>query len=95
MKNTPLHVHDMTETNINEAYEACAETRSFYPGLCALDFSNILHLIVRHVIGWDNEGKTFKNGAFGTVLAFYGAVEEQARKTLHVHFILWLQRAQV
>ena len=85
------HANEMNQSKLNDIYEACAETRTFYPGLCAIDFRNILHLVVRYVLGWNEDTQTAEEGAFGKILAFYEAVEEQARKTLHVHFIVWLQ----
>ena len=44
------------------------------------------------MIGWDvSKGKpTEKPGLFGIPIAFGGAIEEQGRTTLHVHFIIWL-----
>lgn len=64
------------------------EKRVNYPGLCALDFENIAHIIVKYLIGWD--GKDNK-GAFGKVEAFGLAVEEQGRKTLHGHALLYIE----
>jgi hypothetical protein len=45
------------------------------------------------VIGWDDsKGQpTKEEGLFGAPEACFLATEEQARKTLHAHFLLWLK----
>jgi hypothetical protein len=50
------------------------------PRLCAIDFRNVLKLVVHYVLGWNSETKTSEYGPFGKIQAFYGAVEEQASK---------------
>jgi hypothetical protein len=86
----PSDINDMEASEVLSKYEVCSETRANFPGLCAYDFANVINLVIRYVIGWNKETNTAENGAFGKISAFYGAVEEQARKTLHVHFIVWL-----
>jgi hypothetical protein len=76
--------------DILEEFQGCGETRVMFPGLCALDFRQVLQLIVAHVLGWDEVTGTGSHGAFGKLDAYFGAIEEQARKTLHVHFLLWV-----
>ena len=49
------HVNEMNQSKLNDIYEACAETRTFYPGLYAIDFRNILHLVVRYILGWNKD----------------------------------------
>ena len=63
-----------------------------FPGISAMNFKYALDVVIKEVIGWDvSKGKaTEKPGLFGIPLAFGGAVEEQGRTTLHVHFIVWL-----
>ncbi|KAI0354567.1 hypothetical protein OH77DRAFT_1405219, partial [Trametes cingulata] len=34
---------------------------------------------------------TDRNGIFGQTAAYYGTVEEQGRKTLHLHLLVWIQ----
>ena len=69
-----------------------SEVRMKYPGACALDFLNIIDIVIEHLLGWDEErGCPFDHGGiFGKLQAFSMAVEEQGRKTLHAHFILWV-----
>jgi hypothetical protein len=73
--------------------ELSFKLRQDYPGLCALEFNEITNLIIDHVLGWDRENKTSKEqgGAFGKLKAWSTAVEEQGRKTLHHHWILWVE----
>jgi len=63
-----------------------------YPGLCAEEFIAITETFVKDVLRWDV--KTQKNtgqGLFGTTQAFTQATEEQGRKTLHAHFLVWIE----
>ena len=61
--------------------------RTTYPGASAFDFSAILNIVISDILGWDEENgcSTEEGGAFGKIDAFSGAIEEQGRKTLHVH----------
>lgn len=63
------------------------------PGASALSFKWILKAVIRHVFGWDTAKKEPLpgGGLFGIVKAFVGAVEEQMRKALHFHVILWVE----
>ena len=90
-ENMPGDFRSCEASEVEATYEVCAESRIMLPGLCSIDFSHVLQLLIRHVLGWDTIRKQGHHGAFGKIDAFYGAVEEQARKTLHVHFIVWLE----
>jgi hypothetical protein len=67
-------------------------TRSKYPGICALNYEMMLEVIIKCVVGWDDTKQcpTEKPGLFGVPLAYFLATEEQARKTLHAHFLIWV-----
>ena len=41
-------------------------------------------------LGCDIKNKRKREGMLGTMEAFGGTVEEQERRTLHIHFILWV-----
>ena len=42
-------------------------------------------------LGWDiKKNKRKREGMFGKMEAFDGTVEEQERRTLHIHFLLWI-----
>ncbi|KAF5320606.1 hypothetical protein D9611_013752 [Ephemerocybe angulata] len=58
------------------------------PVACARFFHHVVLLFIKHICGWSEDGP--KRGLFGTPAAFYGTVEEQGRKTLHLHFLLWI-----
>ena len=69
----------------------CAEIRHAFPGLCAIDFENIIAITIEELIGWKPNGKKSNKGLFGDVIAYAMACEEQGRKTLHSHFLLWIK----
>ncbi|KAI0330962.1 hypothetical protein GY45DRAFT_1249834, partial [Cubamyces sp. BRFM 1775] len=43
--------------------------------------------LIRVILGLDHA----RQGIFGTSAAYYGTVEEQGRKTLHLHLLLWIE----
>ena len=51
----------------------CQEIRTKYPGLCAIDFQNVLNIVIEDIIGFDNKNN---KGLFGVVDAYCSAVEE-------------------
>jgi hypothetical protein len=69
----------------------CTDIRHEFPGLCAVDFQNIIEITISHLIGWNPNGKETKIGLFGDVVAWALACEEQSRLTLHSHFLLWIK----
>ena len=67
------------------------ELRLKYPGISGLVFERLLFIIIETVVGWDlhNNRPTERPGLFGVSEAFTGAIEEQGRKSLHVHMLIW------
>jgi hypothetical protein len=63
-------IYAVTEEDILEELKTCGETRIKYPGMCALDFRNIFHLIIRDVLGWNSKDKPANIGAFGRLNAY-------------------------
>lgn len=59
------------------------------PVACALFFDHLVKLFIKHLCGWSEKGVS--RGLFGIPEAYYGTVEEQGRKTLHLHFLLWIK----
>lgn len=59
------------------------------PVACAKFFHHIVTIFIKHLCGWSED--EVKRGIFGVPEAFYGTVEEQGRKTLHLHFLLWIR----
>ena len=78
---------------LREFFGECTKWRRQYPGICALDYENVMRIFVRHYIGWDTEeNKNIEGeGIFGDVVAWSIATEEQGRKTLHGHSLIWLK----
>jgi hypothetical protein len=69
----------------------CSDIRHEFPGLCAVDFQNVIEITICYLIGWNPNGKVTKIGLFGDVEAWAMACEEQSRLTLHAHFLLWIK----
>ena len=71
----------------------CQNNRLKYPGLCAFDFEQIIAIVIKYVIGWNvKKQESWKEGGvFGVPKAFCHADEEQGRKTLHAHFLIWIE----
>ncbi len=59
------------------------DTRMKYPGACSLEFQSVMQIFTKCMLRWDTKTSSRKKGILGTVLAFFGADEEQGRKTLH------------
>ena len=78
---------------IDADYESSHKIRQEYPGLCAFDYDQITELLIYHILGWDQTEQQPKpgGGAFGVLDAWSHSIEEQGRKTLHGHYILWVR----
>ena len=91
-------VEDLTDQEVIQMANDRRTLRIEHPGLAALNFEMLLQILMEEVIGWDCKAnrpkKTNKDervkGYFGDVEAMSYAVEEQGRKTLHVHMTLWI-----
>ena len=60
-----IDVPDLSEndTVLNEFVIECSKIRKQYPGLCAIDFQNILEIVIEEFLGCDKSNK----GIFGEV----------------------------
>ena len=68
------------------------KTRLKYPGACSLEFQSVIQILTQCLLKWDTKRrKSTGQGILGTVLAFFGADEEQGRKTLHRHWQIWIE----
>ena len=69
-----------------------------YPGVAAFYLEHVKDILIREVIGWDTDAKNpcenFKL-YFREPEAFAIAGEEQGRKTLHMHILLWVKGRQL
>jgi hypothetical protein len=70
------------------------ELRMKYPGIAALCFEELLQIVMEEVVGWDmkKDCATEKAGLFGTPTAVQATIEEQGRRTLHAHILVWIGR---
>ena len=69
------------------------ELRLKFPGIATMNFELLLEILLSEVIGWDMKHNcpNGKDGFFGIPEALSFAVEEQGRKTLHVHMSIWIR----
>ena len=67
-----------------------------YPGLGAIWYKQVMDAVWRNVIGWDFDKNcpTEKPGVYGVPVACFESTEEQTRKRLHGHGVVWIQGAQ-
>jgi len=83
---------DFTDADILADFQFHRETRFEYPGLCAEEYQRVVQLVIKHVFNWNTEEQKANGvGLFAEVLAWCLATEEQARKNLHGHFLLFLK----
>ena len=80
-------------SKIDANYECSHKIHREYLGLCAFSFDQIMELLVYHILGWDQSPQQPRpgSGAFGVLDAWSHSIEEQGQKTLHGHYILWVQ----
>jgi hypothetical protein len=84
---------EMDDTEILADFKLRASFRAVHPGLCAEEYGKCLHLVIKHLVGWDTETRESRvgGGIFGETEAFAAATEEQSRKTLHMHILVWIK----
>ena len=78
---------DCSLEELNERASRRSQVRFAFPGLSTLYFELVLKLVMKHVVGWKSQSP----GYFGPPKAYFFSVEEQARKVLHVHMLIWLK----
>jgi hypothetical protein len=88
-----IDVGSLSDEILTERAKARTLLRLKIPGLAAFVFEQLLRIIMEEVVGWDTiqHKATAKNGLFGKCLATTFAVEEQGRKTLHAHILVWTE----
>jgi len=83
---------DFSQDQVLLEFKVRETTRSDFPGLCAEDCQRITHLVAKHIFKWDWELNKCKGiGLFGEVPGWCLAAEEQGRKTLHGHFLIFIK----
>jgi len=84
---------DATEEECITDFTLRKETRLDFPGACSLYFDGVMQIVLEVLLGWNlKEQKGSEDGIFGELDAWGMAVEEQTRKTLHSHWLLWSKR---
>ncbi len=69
--------------------EKCQAT---YPGVCSLEYKNIMQILVEELFQWDIMNQVSKGrGVIGTIEAFGAPDEEQCHGTLHSHWSIWIK----
>ena len=82
----------INDADLVAEYRERVSDRVQYPGLCAEDYTAITEVFVKHVLQWSSGSQEAKDeGLFGFTEAFTQATEEQGRKTLHGHFLIWIK----
>ena len=61
------------------------------PASCAKYFKRVVESVLENVLGYDDAKKQYRTSMFGNVIAHFGAVEQQQRKQLHLHMIVWVE----
>ena len=77
---------NLSPQDLAEEMEMLKGIRYKYPGICALNFETLLDLVISKLVG-DND---LRMGIFGKLAAYGVAVEEQGRKTLHAHILVYI-----
>ena len=72
-------------------FEARKYWRAKYPGACAIEYENIVQIVIKVLIGWNQSEQKGIGGIFGMPLAYADSCEEQARYTLHSHILVWIE----
>jgi hypothetical protein len=61
------------------------------PGAYEREYNSIMQITMEALVGWDfKEGKQGFLGIFGEVLGWSDTTEEQGKKTLHSHILLFI-----
>jgi hypothetical protein len=82
----PQNVNILTEEELTRLAKYRDNLRFKYPGVSTLNFERVLNVVMKEIVGWNNK----LGGFFGKPKAYFYSVEEQARKTLHVHMLIWI-----
>lgn len=86
-------INMMSDEEVAALAKQKTELRIKFPGVCAYFFEIVMDIVLRDVIKWDKSkngpiGDT--PGIFGNISAMSMSIEEQGRRTLHAHILLWV-----
>jgi hypothetical protein len=87
-----VDTQSFSESDIMAEFNIRREARVQHPGLCAEEYQRLMQLVIKHFFNWDTKTKKSKGiGLFGEVLAWCLATEEQGRKSLHGHYLVYIK----
>ena len=87
-----VDTQSFSESDILTDFNVRREARVQHPGLCAEEYQRIMSLVIKHLFNWDTKTKKrIGTGLFGDVLAWCLATEEQGRKSLHGHYLVYIE----
>ena len=82
----------LSEEEILMHFKMRKQARVDLPGLCAEEYRRIMDVVTKRLFRWDSATQTAQGtGAFGELLGWTLATEEQGRKTLHGHMLLFVK----
>lgn len=82
---------DCSEDECIADFKLRAKSRTKFPGACSLYYQSVLQAVYE-ILGWDYLRNRKKGvGIFGEPIAIMRADEEQNRRTLHGHFLIWIK----
>jgi hypothetical protein len=61
------------------------------PVSCSKFFHATIQAIIKNIFGYQEESKSYVPSILGTVQGHYAVIEEQQRKTLHVHMLVFVK----
>jgi hypothetical protein len=87
-----VDTQSFSESDIMAEFNIRREARVQHPGLCAEEYQRLMQLVITHFFNWDTKTKKLKGmGLFGEVLAWRLATEEQGRKSLYGHYLVYIK----
>jgi hypothetical protein len=87
-----IDTNRLSDSDILADFKIRQQTRTEFPGLCAEEYRRIMDLVIKHIFQWDEDKQESTGvGLFGELVAWCAATEEQGRKTLHGHFLLFVK----
>jgi hypothetical protein len=61
------------------------------PIQCSTYFHDVVKAFFKHGLGYDSSSMSYSPSIFGKVVAHLGVIEEQQRKQLHIHMLVWVE----
>ena len=99
LKNSALHGFTpelMSDEQLQKHAVLRHKLRLEFPGMCAHFCDRTLDIVTKEVVGWDDQtGQSIPGqGTFGEPVACVATTEEQGRRSLHAHILVWVKDFQ-